>query len=52
MVTAAKNPDHAIAVVIFNEEESPKDYRIILGEEIVNLHIDGQALQTILIPNQ
>ncbi len=51
MVTAAKNPDNSIAVVIFNEETSPKDYAIILGEQTVNLKINGQAIQTIVISN-
>jgi len=51
MVTAAKNSDNSIAVVIFNEEASPKDYAIILGEQTVNLRINGQAIQTIVISN-
>lgn len=49
MVTAAKNPDNSIAVVLFNEEANPKDYALTLGEQTVHLHIDGQAIQTILI---
>ena len=51
MITAAKNPDNSIAVVIFNEEAVAKDFSITLNEKTVNLHIDGQAIQTIVIPN-
>ena len=50
MVTAAVNPDDSIAVVIFNEEPIARDYTLVLDEKTVNLHIDGQALQTIIIP--
>lgn len=51
MVTAATNPDGSIAVVIFNEEPVARDYTLVLNERSVNLHIDGQALQTIVIPS-
>jgi len=51
IVTAAKNPDGSIAVVLFNEEPEPQDFTLILGEHSVDLHIDGQALQTIMIPD-
>ena len=50
MVTAATNPDGSIAVVIFNEKNTPKDFNLQLGEKSVAIHIDGQALQTIVIP--
>jgi glucosylceramidase len=50
MVTAAKNPDGSIAVVIFNEENTPKDFNLQLGENSTTIHIDGQAIQTIVIP--
>lgn len=49
MVTAAKNPDGTIAVVLFNEGKTPKDFRLTLGEETVNVKINQQAIQTILI---
>lgn len=52
MITAAKNPDGTIAVVLFNEEDTPRDYSLTLYEQTVNLHIKGQALQTIVIPNK
>lgn len=51
MVTAAKNPDGSIAVVIFNEEPIARDFSLNLHEKTVNLHIEGQALQTIMIQN-
>jgi len=50
MVTAAINPDNSIAVVIFNEEPIARDYTLVLNEKSVNLHIDGQAIQSIVIP--
>ncbi len=52
MITAAKNPDGSIAVVLFNEEAIPIDYSLTLNEQTVNLHIQGQALQTIVIPKK
>ena len=52
MITAAKNLDNSIAIVLFNEEAVVKDYSITLGEQTINLHIDAQAIQTIIIPNQ
>lgn len=51
MVTAAKNLDNSIAVVIFNEEAKPRDFSLVLNKKTINLHIQGQALQTIIIPN-
>ncbi len=50
MVTAATNPDNSIAVVIFNEEPVARDYTLLLNGKSVNLHIDGQAIQSIVIP--
>lgn len=50
MVTAAKNPDGSIAVVLFNEEKSAKEYSLSLGDETIPLLIDGQAIQTVVIP--
>jgi glucosylceramidase len=52
MVTAAKNPDGTIAVVIFNEGKDSKDFRLTLGEETVNVNINQQAIQTIIIPTK
>ena len=49
-VTAAKNPDGTIAVVIFNEGKIAKNFKIRLGEKETSILINAQALQTILIP--
>ena len=51
LVTAAKNQDGSIAVVIFNEEKQAKDINLSLGERNVTIQINGQAIQTIIIPN-
>ena len=51
MVTAAKNPDNSIAVVVFNEGKEVKNINLSLGENNVNIQISGQAIQTIVIPN-
>lgn len=52
MVTAAKNPDGSIAVVIFNEGTNEKNFKLSLGGSSTNISISPQAIQTILIPNQ
>ena len=51
MVTAAKNPDESISVVVFNEENKAKNFSITLQNKTIHLNIDGQAIQTIVIPN-
>lgn len=50
MVTAAKNPDNSIAVVVFNEGKSVKNFQLSLNDTSVNIQIDAQAIQTITIP--
>ena len=50
MVTAAKNPDGSIAIVLFNEGFETKSTEIILNEKSVRVQISAQAIQTILIP--
>lgn len=50
MVTAAKNPDGSIAVVLFNEGETEENFKLNLNNESVNLKISAQAIQTIVIP--
>ncbi|WP_299124892.1 glycoside hydrolase family 30 protein [uncultured Winogradskyella sp.] len=50
MVTASKNPDGSIAVVIFNEGKDPKNFDLNLNDEKINIGISAQAIQTILIP--
>jgi glucosylceramidase len=51
MVAAARNPDNSIAVVLFNEGVEPKNLKLSLGDISTNIQIDGQAIQTIIIPN-
>ena len=50
MVTAAKNPDNSIAVVLFNEGTEAKRISLNLNEKHVNITISAQAIQTIMIP--
>ena len=51
MVTAAKNPDGSIAVVVFNQGSDAKNFNLSLEERTVPIQISGQAIQTIMIPN-
>ena len=48
-VTAAKNPDGSIAVVVFNEGKTKKSFKLLLGEKETIVNIDAQALQTIKV---
>ena len=50
MVTAAKNPDGSIAVVLFNEGSEAKNFTLNLNEKNIDIKINAQAIQTILIP--
>ena len=49
MVTAAKNPDGSIAVVVFNEGNESKDFTLTLGDQSKDISISPQAIQTIRI---
>lgn len=51
MVAAAKNPDGSIAVVIFNEGNTSKNFTLKLGEDTKHISIKAQAIQTILLYN-
>lgn len=51
MVTAAKNPDNSIAVIVFNQDTEPKNFTLSLNEQTINIQIKSQAIQTILIHN-
>ncbi len=51
MVTAAKNPDGSIAVVVFNQGAEAKSFNLSMNESTIDIQISGQAIQTILIPN-
>jgi len=51
MVTAAKNPDGSIAVVIFNEGIKLKYFELKIAMTSKQILISPQAIQTILITN-
>ena len=51
LVTAAKNPDNSIAVVIFNEGTKTKYFSLTLGDQSKDISINPQAIQTIVIAN-
>lgn len=51
MVTAAKNPDGSIAVVVLNMGADSKEFNLNLGTQSAAVKINGQALQTIIIPS-
>ena len=48
-VTAAKNPDGSLVVVLLNEGKNSQNFRLTLGDESQNISIQGQAIQTIII---
>ncbi len=49
MVTAAQNPDGTIAVVLFNEGESGKEFELILADGSQKVSMSPQSIQTIII---
>ena len=51
MVTAAKNPDGSIAIVVFNEGEKQKSFKLNLDKKTKDISISPQAIQTIMISN-
>ena len=50
MATAAINPDGSIAIVLFNEHNTPKHISLLLKDKHVDFAINAQAIQTIVIP--
>jgi glucosylceramidase len=50
MVTAAKNPDGSIAIVIFNPVKETKGIRLLHQGKTKEFAISGKAVQTIVIP--
>ncbi len=52
MATAAENPDGTIAVVLFNETETPKSISLSINEKAIEISIDAKAIQTIVIPTK
>ncbi len=51
MVTAVKNPNGSIAVVIFNPGETRTGVHLLLDGKKAAFSIDGKAIQTIVIPS-
>ncbi|MFK2821160.1 glycoside hydrolase family 30 protein [Flavobacteriaceae sp. LMIT009] len=49
MITAAKNPDNSIAVILLNQDKTPKNLNLQLDGKSTAISIDAQAIQTILI---
>ena len=47
--TAAQNPDGSIAVVVFNEGNTPKHYSVNLDGSSKSISIEPQAIQTLVI---
>ena len=50
LITAAKNLDGSIVIVVFNEKETNKNISLILDNNSINIDVKGQSLQTIVIP--
>ena len=48
-VTAAKNLDGTIAVVVFNPTKQVKNFKLNMASKMKNIQIDAQAIQTIII---
>ncbi len=52
VMTAAKNPNGSIAIIIFNEGKESREFRIELEGKQIGIGIGDQAIQTIIIPNK
>lgn len=52
LVTAAKNPDGTLALVVFNEGNEPKGIQLSLSGKRAEITISGKAIQTVVIPNK
>lgn len=52
MVTAAQNPDGSVCVVALNMTDTPKQFRLSVGEKSKVMEIDAAALQSIVIEGQ
>ena len=50
-VTAAQNPDGNIAVVVFNQGMTAKNFSITLGHFNTEISIEAQAIQTVVLHN-
>lgn len=52
MVTAVKNLDESIVLVIFNQDDKAKGFNVVLNQQSIAVSINEKAIQTILFPNQ
>jgi glucosylceramidase len=52
MVSAAENPDGSIAVVVFNEGKTSKQFDLQIDQTIKRITINPQAIQTVMITNK
>ncbi len=50
-VTAVKNPNGSIAVVVFNEKNKAKTINLSLNRKNIGINISAQAIQSIIIQN-
>ncbi len=49
LVTAAKNPDGSIALIVLNQTEAEKTFRLVLDQQAKTISISPKALQTIIV---
>jgi glucosylceramidase len=50
-VTAAKNPNGSIVVVVFSEKNKAKTINLSLNRKNIGINISAQAIQTIIVQN-
>ena len=50
-ITAAKNPDGSVAVVVFNTSDNKKNLEISLGNQKIPVYISAKAIQTVHLTN-
>lgn len=51
-LTAAKNPDGSIIVIVFNPEEDEKVFNLVVGEFTKAISISPKAIQTLVITDK
>ena len=51
MVSACKNPDDSVVVVVFNEGQSEKYFNLNLSSHTYYVSVSSQAIQTIILKN-
>ena len=49
LVTAARNTDGSMALIILNQGEEAKNIQLALGDSKSSFSIDGKALQTVIV---